>query len=177
MGCSIEQYRSAIGTYRSQGRKRWRKVLDLGGVRRSRGLWWGAVVVLVALVLNVQLHGAEDDRCIAHPIQAFISCSEPFLGLLVSIAVLHRSITHFKAPPPRPTSLAILASVSVSGHTIQKQDAKVKLLLPVSRSLHLRSCVSGISDVTQLLSSATPASPCQSDLPGGRGQAPAGSWY
>ena len=68
MGCSIEQYRSAIGSFTSRGRKRWREVLDLAGVRRSRGLWWGAVVVLVALALNLQLHGAQDARCIAHPI-------------------------------------------------------------------------------------------------------------
>jgi hypothetical protein len=57
MGCSIEQYRSAIGSFCSRGRKRWRKVLDLSGVGRTRGLWWGAVVVLVALTL--QLHGAD----------------------------------------------------------------------------------------------------------------------
>ena len=57
MGCSIEQYRSAIGSFCSRGRKRWRKVLDLAGVGRTRELWWGAVVVLVALTL--QLHGAD----------------------------------------------------------------------------------------------------------------------
>ena len=64
MGCSIEQYRSAIGSFRSKGRKRWRKVLDLAGVTRSRGLWWGAVIVLVALALHLQLHGTEDARCL-----------------------------------------------------------------------------------------------------------------
>ena len=32
-------------------------MLDLSGVGRTRGLWWGAVVVLVALTL--QLHGAD----------------------------------------------------------------------------------------------------------------------
>ena len=79
MGCSIEQYRSAIGTFRCRGRKKWRKVLDMGGVTRSRGLWWGALVVLVALAHHLQLHGAENERCIAHPIQALRSGSEPFL--------------------------------------------------------------------------------------------------
>ena len=68
MGCSIEQYRSAIGTFRCRGRKRWRKVLDMGGVTRSRGLWWGALVVLVALAHHLQLHGEDDARCILLPI-------------------------------------------------------------------------------------------------------------
>ena len=67
MGCSIEQYRSAIGSFCRRGRKRWRKVLDLAGVGRTRGLWWGALVVLVALALHLQLHGADDTRCIFHP--------------------------------------------------------------------------------------------------------------
>ena len=63
MGCSIEQYRSAIGSFCSRGRKRWRKMLDLAGVGRTRVLWWGGLVVLVALALHLQLHGAEDARC------------------------------------------------------------------------------------------------------------------
>ena len=47
---------------------------------------------------------------------------------MISIAFSHRSITHFKAPPSRPTSIALLTSASVSSKPGYKQDAKVKLL-------------------------------------------------
>ena len=83
MGCSIEQYRSAIGSFCSRGRKRWRKVLDLRGVRRSRGLWWGALVVLVALAHHLQLHGEDDARCILLPIIDLRSGSGPFLVVVL----------------------------------------------------------------------------------------------
>ena len=83
MGCSIEQYRSAIGTFRCPGRRRWRKVLDLRGVRRSRGLWWGALVVLVALAHHLQLHGEDDARCILLPIIDLRSGSGPFLVVVL----------------------------------------------------------------------------------------------
>jgi hypothetical protein len=89
MGCSIEQYRSAIGCFRSRGRKRWRKVLDLRGVRRSRGLWWGALLVLVVLALHLQLHGADEARWIAH---SSYTCIMAMLGSYLDLTALYVKI-------------------------------------------------------------------------------------